>query len=237
MLHSLLHEFLAERLGAELAATHSALVDGYRRRSPDGWAGVPDDGYFGDRVAFHLVEAGRIREGELLDRPWMEARFRRATSHVPFLADLRVGCRSRGVSRSPPPRSSDARHLHDRLGIRGERSAEPASRARGAWRHRHRPQRAATMSGATARPQAYIDIAELLINRNRIGEALVAAERAMAVANDEVEGSRGIEMLAKAATCLGRCGRDTSETLARARTLAVERGSKRSRPAPTHWRR
>ena len=57
--------------------------------------------------------------------------------------------------------------------------------------------------------------------RNRTGEALVAAERAVAVANAEVEGYRGIEMLAKAATCLGRCGRDTSEMLARARTLAV----------------
>ena len=92
MLHSLLHEFLVERLGPELAAAHWALVSGYLLRSTSGWAGVPDDGYFGDRLAFHLVAAGRVSElWTLLDRPWMQAQFNRSMSHASFLADLRVG--------------------------------------------------------------------------------------------------------------------------------------------------
>ena len=223
MLHSLLHEFLVERLGADLAATHSALVDGYRRRSKDGWAGVPDDGYFGDRVVFHLVEAGRIREvWDLLDRPWMEARFKRGMSHVSFLADLRAGMQA--ARREPVDIAAFIRCAVIYMTVSAFASNDPPNLPAALAELGDIDialNRAATMSGANARVQAYIDIAEVLLRRNRAGEAFVAAERAVAVANAEVEGYRGIEMLAKAATCLGRCGRDTSEMLARARTLAV----------------
>ena len=223
MLHSLLHEFLVERLGADLAATHSALVDGYRRRSKDGWAGVPDDGYFGDRLVFHLVEAGRIREvWDLLDRPWMEARFKRGMSHVSFLADLRAGMQ--GARREPVDIAAFIRCAVIYMTVSAFASNDPPNLPAALAELGDIDialNRAATMSGANARVQADIAIAGVLLERNRTGEALVAAERAVAVANAEVEGYRGIEMLAKAATCLGRCGRDTSEMLARARTLAV----------------
>lgn len=223
MLHSLLHEFLVERLGTDLAVTHSALVDGYRRRSKDGWAGVPDDGYFGDRLVFHLVEAGRVREvWELFDRPWMEARFKRGMSHVPFLADLRVGLQT--ARREPVDVTAFIRCAVIYVAVSALAANDPPNLPAALAEFGDVDialNRAATMSGANTRPQAYIDIAEVLLDRNRAGEALVAAERAVAVADGEVEGYRGIKMLAKAAACLGRCGRDTGDTLARARDLAV----------------
>src|SRR5262245_53430560 len=196
MLHSLLHEFLLERLGADLAATHSALVDGYRRRSIDGWAGVPDDGYFGDRVVFHLVEAGRVRDvWDLLDRPWMEARFKRGMSHVPFLADLRAGLQA--ARREPVDIAAFIRCAVIYMTVSAFASNDPPNLPAALAELGDIDialNRAATMSGANARVQAYIDIAEVLLERNRTGEARVAAERAVAVANAEVEGYRGIEM-------------------------------------------
>ena len=72
------------------------------------------------------------------------------------------------------------------------------------------------------RVDAYINIATTLLNGGRQAEALAAAERALAAADEDLTGFRSVSSLARAAACLGRCGRDSSEELARARAVALD---------------
>jgi tetratricopeptide (TPR) repeat protein len=224
MLHSLLHEFLIERPGSDLVAAHSALLAGYLRRSTTGWAGVPDDGYFGERLAFHLVAAGRVSElWALLDRPWMQAQFDRGISHAPFLADLRVGLQA--ARRDPVNVAAFVRceviHMILSALVADDPPNLPAALA-ALGEVERALSCAGTMSKDIRQTEAYIDVANALLERNRPADALVAAERALAAAENGITGYAGIKMLAKAATCLARCGRDSSAELARARVLSRE---------------
>ncbi|MGD0018545.1 MAG: hypothetical protein ABSD62_04765 [Candidatus Limnocylindrales bacterium] len=60
-----------------LAAAHARLVDGYRSRCPDGsWWKGPNDGYFFENIAYHLVQANRAQELHrlLLDYDWLRTK-------------------------------------------------------------------------------------------------------------------------------------------------------------------
>jgi hypothetical protein len=75
--HSLQYDALALRLGAAgLTAAHAQLVNGYRRRYPDGWADSVTDPYLGRTLAGHLHDANLGDElRALLTNPaWIEAR-------------------------------------------------------------------------------------------------------------------------------------------------------------------
>src|SRR5512135_2267970 len=66
----------------------ACLLEAYRCRCPDGWASGPDDGYFFQHLAYHLVEANRREElrGLLLDCRWLEAKLK-ATDVGHLIAD------------------------------------------------------------------------------------------------------------------------------------------------------
>jgi len=72
-LHSYQHDYL--RGEAELEKLHSHLLAAYRRQcAQHGWLSGPNDGYFFENLAKHLVQAGRKNELKLLllDFDWMQ---------------------------------------------------------------------------------------------------------------------------------------------------------------------
>lgn len=224
-LHSLLHDFISRQLGAGIAQAHSNLVDGYLRRSSDGWAGVPDDGYFGNRLAFHLVGAGRTGDlWGLLNRSWMEARFKRAMSHVSFLADVRAGLQA---ARRPPVnvaafvRCSVIHMAVSDLAADDPTNVPPALAEFG--QIDLALVRADGMPRVDYKVQAFIDIALELSKQNRRDEAVDAVERAVTAVEQDLQGFRAERKLASAACCLARLGRDSSAILLKARTLALDK--------------
>jgi WD40 repeat protein len=70
---------------------HRKLVEGYRRKCPDGWASGPDDGYFFQNLASHLRESRQLAtlRSLLLDVRWLEAKLR-ATDLPSLLADFEL---------------------------------------------------------------------------------------------------------------------------------------------------
>jgi hypothetical protein len=87
-LHDLLYDTARIRLDQSLAEVHAQLLDGYRHRCPDGWASGHDDGYFFQRLPYHLLQAGRASELHqlLLDFEWLQAKLA-ATDPVALAAD------------------------------------------------------------------------------------------------------------------------------------------------------
>ena len=78
-LHDLLHHFatgMAARRFGSLAALHGRLLEAYRKACADGWASGPDDGYFLQNLAGHLIAAGTVDDAVTLltDLPWIEAK-------------------------------------------------------------------------------------------------------------------------------------------------------------------
>ena len=74
-LHDLQHDFAVKRAG-DLMALHGKLLDAYKKRCPDGWHTGPNDGYFFQHLAYHLLHSGRKEELKdlALDLRWLEAR-------------------------------------------------------------------------------------------------------------------------------------------------------------------
>ena len=74
-LHDLLYDF-ATKLIEERTTLHATLLDAYRKRCPSGWPTGPNDGYFFQRVPWHLMEVGQSGElrGLLLDFKWLQAK-------------------------------------------------------------------------------------------------------------------------------------------------------------------
>jgi len=72
-LHDLLRDY-AMTMAGDPAALHAVLLDAYRKHCPDGWPTGPNDGYFFERLAYHLVEAGQRDELRTLltQFPWLE---------------------------------------------------------------------------------------------------------------------------------------------------------------------
>jgi WD40 repeat protein len=80
-LHDLLHDFttrLATHLFGSLSALHDQLLEGYRKQCSQGWPSGPNDGYFFQRLRYHLIGAGHSDQlvGLLLDLKWLEANVR-----------------------------------------------------------------------------------------------------------------------------------------------------------------
>lgn len=72
-LHNLLEAFLRSSLG-DTSGLHGKLVEGYRALCPKGWHSGADDGYFFDRLPYHLHKAGRLAELSdlLFDFHWLQ---------------------------------------------------------------------------------------------------------------------------------------------------------------------
>ena len=75
VLHDLLYDYV-RRQASDLEALHRSLLEAYGKVCPDGWHTGPDDGYFYQHLAYHLLHSGRKEElkGLLLDLRWLEIR-------------------------------------------------------------------------------------------------------------------------------------------------------------------
>lgn len=60
-LHDLHHDYLLAAL-AEQTGLHIEILAAYQAKCPDGWYSGPDDGYFFDYLAYHLIQAGKRLE-------------------------------------------------------------------------------------------------------------------------------------------------------------------------------
>ena len=69
-------------------AGHLRLLDAYQTRCADGWHGGPNDGYFFENLAYHLIEADRKLDlyELLLDFRWLQAKLD-ATDSARLIAD------------------------------------------------------------------------------------------------------------------------------------------------------
>ena len=82
-LHDLLHDFafrVAMELFGSLAVLHQQLLNGYAKLCTDGWHSGPNDGYFFQKLAHHLVAAGRPNElvALLFDFRWLSIKIDQA---------------------------------------------------------------------------------------------------------------------------------------------------------------
>ena len=57
-LHDLNHDYLLTILGS-VTGLHLEILTAYKAKCPDGWYSGPDDGYFFDYLAYHLLQGGR----------------------------------------------------------------------------------------------------------------------------------------------------------------------------------
>ncbi len=77
-LHDVVRRFLVEQQQGRLANLHESLLEGYKKKCPEGWHTGPNDGYFFGRLAHHLAGAGQAEELEklLLNFEWIDAHLR-----------------------------------------------------------------------------------------------------------------------------------------------------------------
>ena len=74
-LHDLQHDYLRATAG-DLKNLREKLLAAYQQKCKDGWAGGPNDGYFFENLAYHLVGAGKKDELStlLFDFEWMHVK-------------------------------------------------------------------------------------------------------------------------------------------------------------------
>ena len=74
-LHDLQYDYLRAVVG-DLSSLHGRLLDAYHQICADGWKSGPNDGYFFEHLAYHLVEAGGEEELQrlLLDFDWLQTK-------------------------------------------------------------------------------------------------------------------------------------------------------------------
>jgi tetratricopeptide (TPR) repeat protein len=100
-LHDLQRDLITTEAG-DPVALHRRWLSAYARRCPDGWPSGPDDGYFHDHLAWHLVRAGEHADlYALIKRDWMKARFARGLSHQAFAEDLELAIETAATARPP----------------------------------------------------------------------------------------------------------------------------------------
>jgi hypothetical protein len=229
-LHSLLHEYVFNRVGPAMPDMHARLIDGYRKRGPAGWHQVPDDGYFAGRLTYHLAAAGRLEDVQaLIDKPWMDAQFARAMSHGPFLADLRTALQT--ARREPPNLPAAVRVTVISIVLTALAGDDPDSMLTAlveAGEEQLALSRAAAQPQSYQRVAGYIAIAEALRTRGQHAEARQAAQQALLAAESMAASEpQAAGRLAKAAACLARCGAFAQDSLASATSAA--------RALPTDW--
>ena len=76
-IQNLFHDYLLATC-ANPPALHRGLLRAYAGRCPRGWPSGPDDGYFFQRLLYHLAQAGETRtlRALLLDYDWIAARLK-----------------------------------------------------------------------------------------------------------------------------------------------------------------
>jgi hypothetical protein len=93
-LHDLQRDYLRKQV--DEVALHNKLLAAYAAQCPQGWASGSDDGYYLDRLIYHLEKAGRVEEihdllwqtGETGGNAWFETRDPRGQT-AGYIADLR----------------------------------------------------------------------------------------------------------------------------------------------------
>jgi WD40 repeat protein len=115
-----LRNCLLDQLRAgQLTALHNRLLDGYRRRMTGGWASGPDDGYYFQHLASHLIAAGRRSElTELLfDYNWLSGFLNCANCIGGRRADIYslLGDYERALSSALDSQSAQLRLVQDAL--------------------------------------------------------------------------------------------------------------------------
>jgi hypothetical protein len=85
--HDLQYDYLSH-LEGDASGLHETLLDGYRELARGDWVEGPDDGYFLQRLAYHLAQAGQLDELErlVLDLRWVSRRIV-TSGPVPAIAD------------------------------------------------------------------------------------------------------------------------------------------------------
>ena len=89
-LHDLQHDYLRAAL-RDLTGLHAELLAAYREKCPEGWHTGPNDGYFFERLPWHLARAQRAGElrNLLLDYRWLRAKLV-AAGPAALIADYNV---------------------------------------------------------------------------------------------------------------------------------------------------
>ena len=82
-LHDLQRDYIRAQ-NSDLLGLHKCLLDGYRKKSPGRWHRGPNDGYFFQKLGYHLLEAGQSDElrGLLFDFRWLQAQLDASDSNV-----------------------------------------------------------------------------------------------------------------------------------------------------------
>jgi WD40 repeat protein len=77
-LHDLLWDYVRARSAKDRLALDQRMVESYRQRCSSGWASGPNDGYFFERLTYHLNQAGMQAELNrlLMDFAWMQAKLK-----------------------------------------------------------------------------------------------------------------------------------------------------------------
>ncbi len=98
-LHDLQHDYLRASLG-DLCDLHGELLKAYRQKCLDGWHTGPNDGYFFEHLAYHLVHAGQEEDLRLLllGFDWMQAKLK-ATNIIELMADYDLAITSLSSNR------------------------------------------------------------------------------------------------------------------------------------------
>ena len=88
LLHDLLHDYVHKQAQSDLLTLHNQLLDGYADQCANGWPSGPDDGYFFQYLADHLVGANRVDElrALLFDFAWLSTKLA-ATNASALVAD------------------------------------------------------------------------------------------------------------------------------------------------------
>jgi len=83
-LHDLQHDYLRAVMG-DLSSLHGLLLEAYQQECKNGWQNGPNDGYYFEHLAYHLIEAGRKEEFHklLFSFVWLQAKLE--ATNVNFL--------------------------------------------------------------------------------------------------------------------------------------------------------
>jgi hypothetical protein len=91
ILHDALRHYLLRQLGDETPNTHRALLRGYEKSTPNGWASGPNDGYFFQRLGYHLIGAEQTESLYTLlthSPDWLQAQFAATRGDTSYQSDV-----------------------------------------------------------------------------------------------------------------------------------------------------